>query len=238
MLKEGRLEGPRWHSRLLCYLVTCLQEGMFAGSPFDEMLKKAKVMRPTPGEEGGSTVVETQEEAVLRKASKNALVIATLMLADPVNQNRQRCILSILEAVELWHGLQNRELRSTSATQAFLTKQILGEYWTPLVAACSKLHLTANFGVCRSAHGRGRMGHRRAGRSGDLAGRRARHSPRRSVLGDIGVPIAEVLVDALRLELPVADGVTAEAVPMPPSCSTPALGQGGHSASHSGAICK
>ena len=129
----------RWHSRLFCYLVTCMQEGMFTGKKFDEMMKKAKVTVTKEGEEVGSTAVETKEESVLRKACKNAFVIATLMLADPMNQCRQRAILTICRSTELWHGKQNKVLRSCKATKGWLTSQLLGDFWEPLLEACASL---------------------------------------------------------------------------------------------------
>lgn len=140
MLREGRREDVRWHSRLFYSLVTCMQEGLFQGGAFDSYMKIVKTVKPAPGQDGtGATAVETTEESVMRRAANNALVVSTLMLADPTNQAKQRAILTVLLPTEEWHSSQNRELRSTSASLAFTMKQVKGGFWDHLFPSVEQL---------------------------------------------------------------------------------------------------
>lgn len=142
MLREGRREDKRWHSRLHSQLITCMQNGMFSDPAFDKVMVRARRSQPDGGdgcEEERATAIENRDERVLKRACQNVLVLSTLMLADPLNQARQRCILCVLEPHEAWHSTQNRSLRSTTATAPWLLKQIKGDFWAPLVESSKQL---------------------------------------------------------------------------------------------------
>jgi hypothetical protein len=128
VLRRMRSDLDHLSPQSFCYLHTCLEMDMLGGGQFGKLVVNESVLP----RKSTSSRVETAEESSLRKACANQMVLATMFLLDPDTRMLERIIVTTTMPWEQWHGEQNRDLRSTSASEPWLRRQLKRDFARPL----------------------------------------------------------------------------------------------------------
>lgn len=81
----------------------------------------------------------------------NAILVSISMLSDELNLAMVRIIVEAGKETERWHSAQNRALRSSGESQAWLTEQVSGSFYKHVVGTLQKLESAAALERCRIA---------------------------------------------------------------------------------------
>ena len=123
-------EDQHWHMRLWGYTHICIELDMLQGKEFNKMV--IPTAAPGDGQDHPEDTAQLRqplpEEKMLRRACQNAMVVAVMMLSDPDNQYRQRCICTAAKPWSAWHSQQNELLRSTTMSGDWLERQLSGDF--------------------------------------------------------------------------------------------------------------
>lgn len=77
---------------------------------------------------------------MVKSASKNTLHMSLLVYGNIENKWKQRIILRSSEVVMMWHGDQNRRLRSCGGAREWLYEQCCFGYGDHIIQVCAQLH--------------------------------------------------------------------------------------------------
>ena len=119
-VRESRSEDQQWHHRLLGYTLACLELDLLKGAKLEKIAFSVPV-----GAKQTMQSASASDEAGLRKICGNLLVMATMMYGSSEHRLLQRLVVAVSSPLEEWHGMQNKALRSASATVPWLTDQLL-----------------------------------------------------------------------------------------------------------------
>lgn len=133
VLRKSKAELAHFHQRRFMYLYVALEADMMAGSNFAKLaLSKAQP-------KGTDAKRESNEEAALRKACANQLVLATMFMLDPDTEMIEWLLVVTTEAWEDWHSRQNRTLRSCADSLPWLQDELRGNFLRTAVSCFQPL---------------------------------------------------------------------------------------------------
>lgn len=122
VLRKSKAELAHFHQRWFIYLYVALEGDMMTGSSF------VKLALGKPMVKGTDAKRESSEEAALRKACANQLVLATMFMLDPDTEMIEWLLVVTSEAWEQWHGRQSRKLRSCGDSPVWLQAELGGDF--------------------------------------------------------------------------------------------------------------
>lgn len=123
VLRKSRDELRHFHQRRFIYLYVALEGDMLHGSNFTRLA----LGDPAPVKTTDSRR-ESAEEAALRRACANQLVLATMFMLDPDTEMIEWLFVVTTEHWEAWHGRQNTRLRSCHDSLPWLQDQLHDEF--------------------------------------------------------------------------------------------------------------
>lgn len=142
-LRKSKSELEHWHQRKFLYLHTCLELDMLHGASFVRLaIGDHKLAKTTDSRR------ESAEEAALRKACCNQMVLAAMFMLDPDSLMIEKLLVVATEAWEQWHSAQNRALRSCLESLPWLQAELRGGWMSAAKACLQTTMLELPLGRC------------------------------------------------------------------------------------------
>lgn len=118
--REARHESKFWAARAFGYIYVCIEIGSMAKVELQPLKFSKAKKQDDPAMATTSARRETEEEQAMRASSQNNMVLSALVFSSQENASKLRLVLELTEALETWHSIQNRELRSCGGSEAWL----------------------------------------------------------------------------------------------------------------------
>lgn len=129
VITAGRAFCSEWHRRCFGYSFASLELGFMSN------MKPAKLnMKDKPAEkETTNANRESSEEQALRKACGNQMQMGAIFLMADANLTTLKLVCECTLPIETWFHAQNVDLRSVEGTLTWVTAQVAGGFFKPLV---------------------------------------------------------------------------------------------------------
>lgn len=128
--RKARAEMEHLTARGFGYLFACLEMG------FLDKKGLAKLELPDKCGDGSMNTTnaerETSEEKELRSSCVNNMVLACLQYNNKDSAGYLRVVLELVRPLELWHGQQHEQLRTASASESWMLRQLFGGFFSTL----------------------------------------------------------------------------------------------------------
>lgn len=144
----GRNDLKTWTTRKILLMYTCSAFGFLDTKRMRSLLAdSAKPVASLAGDEGGDRPSMKQHDKAMeiRGVAENQLHLACLMYGDDSNRQKQTLLTTLLGSLADWHGQQNKELRTASASIPWMLQQLNGGLWGHIKATLRAVENTGAY---------------------------------------------------------------------------------------------